>query len=102
MKFLRALRDSAVNALSVPSVSPDAELSHSDQPEALLPAAAHERDERVRLTRIVERGDGFAPRVFHDLVIAYEVADAERWHARLPRAEEVTGTAKLEIPFRDL
>ena len=43
--------------------------------------------------RIVERGDGFAPRVFHQLVIAQQVADAQRRHAR-------TGACRRSRPGR--
>ena len=46
--------------------------------------------------------DGFAPGVLHHRVVAQQVADAERWHARLTRAEEVAGTTQPQIALGDL
>src|SRR4030067_17615 len=46
------------------------------------------------------RGDveqRLAPRVFHERVIAQKITDPQGRNARLPGAEEVAGTAQLEV-----
>ena len=43
-----------------------------------------------------------APRVLHELMIANEITHAKRGHARLACAEEVAGTAKLQVALGDL
>ena len=60
-----------------------------DQPESLLPTRSYERRQRLRFLDVIQGGDGFAPRLLHQLMIAQEVADAERRHSGLARAEEV-------------
>ena len=52
-------------------------------------------------SHVVERGDRLAPRLLHQLMIAQEVADAERRHAGLARAEEIARAALLEIALGD-
>src|SRR3954464_1856182 len=76
-------------------------LPDAHQPEPLFPLGPYEAGQRGRLLRIVEGDDRFAPRRLHDLVIAYEIAEAERRHTGLPGAEEISGTAKFEIALRD-
>src|SRR3954447_5359667 len=76
-------------------------LPDAHQPEPLFPVGPYEAGQRGRLLRIVECDDRFAPRGLHDLVIAYEIAEAERRHTRLPGAEEISGTAKFEIALGD-
>ena len=56
--------------------------------------------EHLLLRRIVERRGRLAPRLLHQLVVADEVADAQRRQARLARAEEVAGAAQLEVASR--
>ena len=51
-------------------------LSNADQPKPLFPARAHEGGQGLRLSRIVQRVDRFAPCGFHELVIAHEIPDA--------------------------
>ena len=51
--------------------------------------------------RCVEPGDGLAPRVFHQRVVAQQVADAQRRQPGLPRAEEVARAAQREIALGD-
>src|SRR4029453_5894315 len=77
-------------------------LPNANQTEPLLPTRADERGKCLGLRRIFERQDRFATCLLHQLMIAQQVADAKRRHARLPRAEEVAGAAKLEGPLVDL
>ena len=41
--------------------------------------------------------DRLAPRVFHQRMIAQQIADAQRRQARLPRAEEIARPAQREV-----
>ena len=72
----------------------------SHQPEPLFPARAHERLQGLGLAassraRIASR------RASSIAVVAQQVADAQRRHAGLPRAEEVAGPAQREVALGD-
>ncbi len=43
----------------------------------------------------------FAVGLLHDVAVAHQIAGAELRQTRLPRAEEVAGTAQLEVAFGD-
>ncbi len=58
-----------------------AHLPDSHEAEPLLPTASHERLERSRLPHVVERGHRFAPRLFHQLMIAQQIANTQGGHA---------------------
>ena len=79
-----------------------ARLSDADQAEALFPAVTDERRECRRLRRVVEGDDCFAARVLHQLMVAQQIADAKGRHTGLARAEKISRTAKLQIPFGNL
>lgn len=64
-----------------PRLVPDPRLADSNEAEALLPARTHERRELARARLRVEGNDGFAARFFHELMIAQQIADAQRRHA---------------------
>src|SRR4029078_12958912 len=72
-------------------------LPDTHEAEAGLPARVDERGQRGRLGRIVESGDGFAAGLLHQRVIAEQVADAQRRHARLGRTEKVDPRAHAPV-----
>jgi hypothetical protein len=76
-------------------------LSDLDQAEPRSPVRRQVVSERCRATSI-EPFHRFTPRVFHHLMIANEITDAQRRQAGLPGPEEVAGPAECEIAFRDL
>src|SRR4029453_12154877 len=79
------------------------ELTSADlnQSELILPLL---RDERVQL-RCERPALHERPRLMmgqlHDVAIADEIAGAQLRESRLPRAEEISGAAQLEIAFRN-
>ena len=71
------------------------------RPKRVGPVRREVLDERLRRAAVVEPRDGFAPRVFHQRVIAQQIADAQRRQAGLPRAEEIAGPAQRQIALGD-
>src|SRR6185503_10989206 len=72
-----------------------------DQSELLVPLLCEERVQlRCERPALHER-----PRLMmgqlHDVAIANEIAGAQLRKSRLPRAEEISGAAQLEIAFRN-
>ena len=71
------------------------------RPNRCSQLARYKRRQRLGLAPVVERGDRLAPGLLHQLMIAQQIADAQRRHARLPRAEEIAGTAQREVALGD-
>ncbi len=80
---------------------PSAPYPTPTNPNRCFPTAPHERRERLRLLRIVERGDRFPARVLHHLMIAQQIADTQRRQPGLPGPEEIAGPAQLQVALRD-
>src|SRR5690606_18651087 len=56
---------------------------------------------RIPRRQRVEQLLGDRPCLFHERVVAREVADAQGGQARLPRAEDVAGAAQREVALGD-
>src|SRR5262245_17276318 len=76
-------------------------LSHLYQAELLLPALLHELQELDRKPAFLDERPCLAVRGLHDVAVAHEVAGAQLGQPGLPRPEEISRPAQLEVALRD-
>src|SRR5206468_8034537 len=78
--------------------------AHARQPEPSLPAALLEEVPQGRGTLargLLDPAEGLGPCPLEQIAVADQVSDAEGGHPPLPGAEEVAGSADLQVLLRD-